>query len=53
MEKEIIKYSYIHGVSFADEMVPEVFPSHWHDSAEFILVIKDGCKFRIAKQAEV
>ncbi len=50
MEKEIIKYSYIHGVSFADELVPKTFPSHWHDSAEFILVIKKGCRFKIGDE---
>ena len=47
MEKEIIKYSHIHGISFTQEQIPGVFPQHWHNDAEFILVLKKGCKYRI------
>ncbi|MCR5778387.1 MAG: AraC family transcriptional regulator [Lachnospiraceae bacterium] len=30
------------------ENVKETYPLHWHDAAEFILIIKDGCKHRIS-----
>lgn len=47
MEKEIIKYQHIHGISFTENGIPSSFPSHWHNAAEFILIIKDGCKYKI------
>lgn len=47
MEKEIIKYPHIHGVSFTEEEIPAVFPSHWHNAGEFSIVLKDGCKYKI------
>ena len=47
MEKEIIRYSYIHGVSVAEEDVPNSFHSHWHDSAEFIITLKNGVTYKI------
>lgn len=47
MQKEIIKYPHIHGVSFTDKGIPTSFPSHWHNAAEFILILKDGCKYKI------
>ena len=46
MDKEIIKYSYIHGLTIARD-VPTVFPSHWHNSAEFSFILKKGCDFVI------
>ena len=51
MDKEIIKYSYIHGVTIANDEVPTIFPSHWHNSAEFILVKKKGCKIDVADES--
>ncbi|MBO5609578.1 MAG: helix-turn-helix transcriptional regulator [Eubacterium sp.] len=50
MDKEIIKYSYIHGVTIADGDTPTVFPSHWHNSAEFILTNKKGCVIKIGEE---
>ena len=47
MEKEIIRYSYIHGISVAEEDVPNSFHSHWHDSAEFIITLKNGVTYKI------
>jgi AraC-like DNA-binding protein len=47
MEKEIIKYPHIHGVSFTEEGIPTSFPSHWHNAAEFSVVLKKGCKYKI------
>lgn len=47
MEREIINYPHIHGVSFTDTNIPHTFISHWHNAAEFIVVLKSGCKFKI------
>ena len=48
MEKEIIKYTYIHGVSYTkEEYVPTVFPAHWHNDAEFTLALKSGIEYKI------
>ena len=46
MEKEIIKYPDIHDVIFA-EHPPTRFPSHWRNAAEFTLILKEGCKYKI------
>ena len=46
MEKEIIKYPDTHDVIFA-EHTPTRFPSHWHNAAEFTLVLKGGGKYKI------
>ena len=47
MEKEIVKYPHIHGVAFTGSDAPEVFPSHWHDAAEFTVILKEGCRYRL------
>ncbi len=48
MEKEIIAYQHIRGVSFTQEdETPTKFPPHWHNDAEFVLILKKGCKFRV------
>ncbi len=43
MEREIIRYSNIHGVAFTDSDIPSAFPPHWHNEAEFIFIKKKGC----------
>ncbi|MCR5120577.1 MAG: AraC family transcriptional regulator [Lachnospiraceae bacterium] len=45
--KEIIRYYNIHGVSLTDASSPVKFPSHWHNAAEFTLILKEGCRYRI------
>lgn len=45
--KEIIRYYNIHGVSLTESHAQVKFPSHWHNAAEFSLIIKDGCRYRI------
>ena len=50
MNKEVIHYSYIHGVTIADENVPTSFHSHWHNSAEFTLIQKKGCHYIIGDE---
>lgn len=47
MDKEIIKYTEVNGITVIDNPSTD-FPSHWHHAAEFTLVRKDGCRFRIA-----
>ena len=46
-EKEIIKYHNISGVTFAEDNIPSVFPAHWHNAAEFTVILKDGCRYKI------
>ena len=48
-KQEILSYSDI-GVLVSDGTSPQTFPMHWHDSPEFILAKKDGCKFGISDQ---
>ena len=47
MDKEIINYSNIQGVTFVEKGIPESFPAHWHNAAEFTIIFKDNCKYRI------
>lgn len=47
-EKEIIRYYNIHGVSLTESHAPIKFPSHWHNAAEFTLILKEGCRYKIA-----
>lgn len=49
MEKEIIRYTHIPGIAVIEHL-PDKFPSHWHDSAEFALILKKGCRFKVAEQ---
>ncbi len=49
MEKEIIRYSRIHGVSFTEKS-PSSFPPHWHSDAEFTLILKPGSQYSIGKK---
>lgn len=47
MEKEIVKYPRIHGVSYTQEQIPESFHQHWHNAAEFHLILKGGGIYKI------
>lgn len=47
MDKEIINYPQINGITLVENNIPQVFPSHWHNAAEFVLVLKDGCRYKI------
>ena len=44
---EIIRYPGVQGVSITDRNIPESFHSHWHNAAEFICALKDGCKYKV------
>lgn len=48
VDKEIIKYPNIHGISVTQEGIPTRFQSHWHNDAEFSLALKDGCHYKIS-----
>ena len=50
MEKEIINYSEIHGVALASKDLPTAYPTHWHNSAEFMQILKKGCEFTIGDE---
>ena len=45
--KEKIQFNAPSTISVTDEEGPETFPLHWHNAAEFTLIIKDGCKYRV------
>ena len=47
MEKEIIKFPSVQGVSVIDRKTPEYFPPHWHNASEFTLILKDDCVYKI------
>lgn len=47
MDREIIKYPHIHGVVFAERGLPTDFPAHWHNEAEFLIIRKKGCRYKI------
>jgi AraC-like DNA-binding protein len=47
MEKELIHYKGINGVTIFEKKTSDPFPSHWHNDAEFILILMDGCKFKV------
>jgi len=50
MKKEIIQYSEIHGVVYAKKDLPTSYPDHWHNSAEFMLILKEGCECKIGDE---
>ena len=45
--KEIIEYRALSGISITYENAPTHFPPHWHSAAEFTVVRKDRCSYRI------
>ncbi len=51
MEQEIVSYPHIQGVSFTDTDNPERFPPHWHDAAEFTVILKEGCHYKIGENS--
>ena len=46
MDKEIIRYTEVNGITVIENPAAD-FPSHWHNAAEFTVILKDGCRFRI------
>ena len=47
MDKEIIRFPENNDVVFTEYGIPTEFPSHWHNAAEFTVILKKGCIYRI------
>ncbi len=47
IKKEKIQFHSPSAITVIGDGAPTVFPPHWHNAAEFTLVLKDGCKYRI------
>ena len=45
--REKIQFNTPSAIFFTDEEGPESYPLHWHNAAEFTLILKDGCKYRV------
>ncbi len=45
--KEKIQFNAPSTISVTYEEGPETFPLHWHNAAEFTLILKDDCKYRV------
>ncbi len=48
--KEKIQFHSPSAISITDDNILETFPPHWHNAAEFTLILKDGCKYRINEE---
>ena len=51
--EEIIKYNQTPEINFSFENSPQIFPAHWHMSAEIILIKKDSARYFINSQEYV
>lgn len=51
MEKEIVSYPHVQGVVFTGPGSPESFPAHWHNAAEFTVILKEGCRYKIGDKS--
>ena len=47
MNKEVITYDINNGISITRDNIPASFPEHWHNDAEFTLIMKNGCRYKI------
>ena len=47
MEQEFIAYPIVRGVAYAERTIPETFPPHWHNDAEFTVILKEGSRYKI------
>ena len=45
--KEKLQFNSPSTIHVTYENGPESFPLHWHSAAEFTLILKDGCKYRV------
>ena len=45
--KEKIHFNSPSSITVNDKQGPETFPLHWHNAAEFTLILKDGCRYRV------
>ncbi len=47
IKNEKIIFNSPSAISVTDEKCPEIFPPHWHNAAEFTVVLKDNSKYRV------
>lgn len=47
IKKEKIQFNAPSSISVTENEGPETYPLHWHNAAEFTLVLRDGCKYRV------
>ncbi len=47
MDREIINYTQVQGITVINASLLEEFPSHWHNAAEFTVILKDNCRYKI------
>lgn len=45
--KEKIRFDAPSSISVTEQDGPETYPLHWHNAAEFTLVLRDGCRYRV------
>lgn len=45
--KEKIQFNTPSTITVTDSEGPETFPAHWHNAAEFTLILQNGCKYMI------
>ncbi|MBP5554920.1 MAG: helix-turn-helix transcriptional regulator [Lachnospiraceae bacterium] len=45
--QETIHFETPTSISITNDEIPEIYPPHWHNAAEFTVALKDGCKYKI------
>ncbi len=45
--KEKIQFNSPSTISVTDSGTPETFPLHWHNAAEFVLALKNNCRYTV------
>ena len=48
-KQEIIRYGSVQGFAASRNMESQRYPIHWHDAAEFVLGLEDGCVYRVGE----
>ncbi len=48
-QQEIIRYGSVQGFAASRNMESQRYPIHWHDAAEFVLAMEDGCVYRVGE----
>lgn len=47
IEKEKLQFNTPSAIYVVENGGPVTFPPHWHNAAEFTIILKDGCKYRV------
>lgn len=45
--QEIIRFGSVQGFAASRSLEDQRYPTHWHDAAEFVLALEDGCVYRV------